>query len=103
MWLARLPDRRDPRGVRFSVPCVIAIAIAARLAGRDSFTAIGEWAASRPQRVLEKLGCPRSKRAGMYVAPWRRRHGGSRAWSITTWPMMCCASGPVSWPPRARS
>ena len=71
LWvrLARLPDRRDPRGVRFSVPCVIAIAIAARLAGRDSFTAIGEWAASRPQRVLQKLGCPRGKRAGMYVAP----------------------------------
>ena len=68
-WLGRLPDPRDPRGVRFSLPCVIAIAMAARLAGRDSFTAAGEWAASRPQRVLRALGCPRHKRAGVYVAP----------------------------------
>jgi predicted transposase YbfD/YdcC len=30
--------------VRFSLPCVIAVALAARLAGRDSFTAAGEWA-----------------------------------------------------------
>ncbi len=68
-WLARLPDPRDRRGVRFSVACVIAIAIAARLAGCDSFTAAGEWAASRPQRVLRALGCPLSKRAGVRVAP----------------------------------
>jgi hypothetical protein len=68
-WLARLPDPRDPRGVRFTLPCVIATVLAARLAGRDSFTAAGEWAASRPQRVLKALGCPRHKRAGVRVAP----------------------------------
>jgi DDE_Tnp_1-associated len=68
-WLARLPDPRDPRGVRFTLACVIAVAIAARLAGCDSFTAAGEWAASCPQRVLEALGCPLSKRAGVHVAP----------------------------------
>jgi hypothetical protein len=55
--------------VRFSLPCVIAITMAARLAGCDSFTAAGEWAASRPQRVLKALGCPRHKRARVYVAP----------------------------------
>ena len=68
-WLARLPDPRDPRGMRFTLACVIAVAIAARLAGCDSFTAVGEWAASRPQRVLKALGCPLSKRAGVHVAP----------------------------------
>ena len=68
-WLARLPDPRDRRGVRFTLACVIAVAIAARLAGCDSFTAVGEWAASRPQRVLKALGCPLSKRAGVHVAP----------------------------------
>src|ERR1035441_2239276 len=68
-WLARLPGPRDRRGgggapgglgrrgagrgVGFPLACVIAVAIAARLAGCDSFTAIGEWAASRPQRVLK--------------------------------------------------
>ena len=55
--------------MRFSLPCVIAIAMAARLAGCDSFTAAGEWSASRPQRVLKALGCPRHKRARVYVAP----------------------------------
>ena len=68
-WLGQLPDPRDPRGVRFTLPCVIAISIAARLAGCDSFTAAGEWAASRPQRVLKALGCPQHKRAGIRVAP----------------------------------
>jgi hypothetical protein len=68
-WLGRLPGPRDPRGLRFTLPCVIAISIAARLAGCDSFTAAGEWAASRPQRVLKALGCPRHKRAGIRVAP----------------------------------
>ena len=68
-WLARLPDPRDPQGVRFTLPCVIATVLAARLAGRDSFTAAGERAASRPQRVLKALGCPRHKRAGVRVAP----------------------------------
>ncbi len=68
-WLGQLPDPRDRRGKRFSLACVIATAMAARLAGRDSFTAIGEWAASRPQRVLKALGCPRDKRAGLYVGP----------------------------------
>ena len=55
--------------MRFTLACVIAISIAARLAGCDSFTAAGEWAASRPQRVLKALGCPRHKRAGVRVAP----------------------------------
>ena len=55
--------------MRFTLPCVIAISIAARLAGCDSFTAAGEWAASRPQRVLKALGCPQHKRAGIRVAP----------------------------------
>src|ERR1017187_392633 len=80
-WLARLPDPRDRRGVRFTLACVIAVAIAARLAGCDSFTAIGEWAASRPQRVLKALGCPLSKRAGVYIAPSEKkvRRGGGAA------------------------
>src|ERR1019366_2801403 len=68
-------------GVRFTLACVIAVAIAARLAGCDSFTAIGEWAASRPQRVLKALGCPLGKRAGVYIAPSEKtvRRGGGPA------------------------
>jgi hypothetical protein len=71
LWrrLGQLPDPRDRRGIRFSLPCVIATAMAARLAGCDSFTAIGEWAARRPQRVLKALGCPQDKRAGLYAGP----------------------------------
>ena len=68
-WLGQLPDPRDRRGVRFTLPCVIAVAMAARLAGCDSFTATGEWAAGRPQRVLKALGCPLHKRAGVCWPP----------------------------------
>src|ERR1035441_4128742 len=78
-WLARLPDPRDRRGVQFTLACVIAVAIAARLAGCDSFTAIGEWAARRPQRGLKALGCPLSKRAGGYIAPPGKDVGGAAA------------------------
>src|ERR1035438_2320285 len=37
-WLGQLPDPRDRRGVRFTLPCVIAVAMAARLAGGGSVT-----------------------------------------------------------------
>ena len=46
-YLARVPDPRDPRGIRHSLCSLLAAAIAAVLAGSRSFTAIGEWVAGR--------------------------------------------------------
>ena len=47
--LATVPDPRDPRGVRYPLAGVLAVAVTAVLAGARSFAAIGEWAA-RPAR-----------------------------------------------------
>ena len=54
--LARVPDPRDPRGVRHSLTSLLLAASAAVLAGARSFTAIGEWAADASPRVLAALG-----------------------------------------------
>jgi len=50
--LAGVPDPRDPRGVRHTLTSLLLAAVAAVLAGARSFTAIGEWAADAPPRVL---------------------------------------------------
>lgn len=54
--LAKVPDPRDPRGVRHPVAGVLAVGIAAVLAGARSFTAIGEWAAEATDELLTSLG-----------------------------------------------
>jgi predicted transposase YbfD/YdcC len=54
--LARVPDPRNPRGVRHPAGCILAVAAAAVLAGARSLAAIGEWAADAPQQVLAALG-----------------------------------------------
>lgn len=54
--LGQVPDPRDPRGVRHSIGAVLAVAVAAVLAGARSFTAIGEWAADCAPRLLAQLG-----------------------------------------------
>ena len=54
--LARVPDPRDPRGVRHTLTSLLLAAVAAVLAGARSFTAIGEWVADAPPQVLASLG-----------------------------------------------
>lgn len=54
--LAQVPDPRDPRGVRHSLTSLLLAAVAAVLAGAQSFAAIGEWAADAPPQVLAVLG-----------------------------------------------
>jgi hypothetical protein len=54
--LGRVPDPRDPRGVRHTLTSLLLAAAAAVLAGARSFTAIGEWVADAPPRVLAALG-----------------------------------------------
>ncbi|MBV9095427.1 MAG: ISAs1 family transposase, partial [Streptosporangiaceae bacterium] len=50
-----MPDPRKRRGVRHSLSSVLAAAIAAVLAGAQSFTAIAEWIADAPPQVLALL------------------------------------------------
>jgi predicted transposase YbfD/YdcC len=59
--LGRVPDPRDPRGVRHALPGLLAVGVAAVLAGARSFAAIGEWASETPTGLLAELGVSRSK------------------------------------------
>ncbi len=54
--LATVPDPRDPRGVRYQLAGVLAVAVSAVLTGARSFVAIGEWAADLSGEQLARLG-----------------------------------------------
>jgi DDE_Tnp_1-associated len=60
--LARVPDPRKRRGVRHWLSSVLAAAIAAVMAGPQSFTAIGAWIADVPPSMLASLGIRRDPR-----------------------------------------
>jgi predicted transposase YbfD/YdcC len=55
-YLAQIADPRHRRGRRHALGVVLAVAVAAVLAGARSLAAIGEWAADAPGPVLAALG-----------------------------------------------
>jgi hypothetical protein len=57
--LAQIADPRHRRGRRHALGAVLAVAVAAVLAGAKSLAAIGEWAADAPGPVLAALGVRR--------------------------------------------
>lgn len=67
--LAGLHDPRALQGRRYSLAAIVAIAVAATLAGSRGFTAIGEWAAGAPQHVLAAFGIRPRRGARLLVAP----------------------------------
>jgi predicted transposase YbfD/YdcC len=67
--LAQIPDPRQRRGRRHALAAVLAVAVAAVLAGARSLAAIGEWAADAPQPVLAALGVRRDVLRGAYRPP----------------------------------
>lgn len=58
--LGRVPDPRNPRGVRYPLAGVLAVAVCAVLAGARSFVAIGEWGLDLHADQLECLGLERA-------------------------------------------
>lgn len=54
--LSRVPDPRDPQGVRYPLAGMLAVGVSAVLAGARSFTAIGEWAGEVLGEDLDRLG-----------------------------------------------
>jgi len=67
--LSQVPDPRDRRGVRHGLPAVMAMAIAAVLAGSRSFYAIGQWIADASQKTLTTLGARQDPVSGRYLGP----------------------------------
>ena len=55
-YLATVPEPRARRGIRYPWTALLTAAAAALLAGAVSITAIGDWAADAPKRVLALLG-----------------------------------------------
>jgi predicted transposase YbfD/YdcC len=57
--LAQVPDPRKRRGRRHALAGLLAVGIAAVIAGSKSFAAIGQWAADAGPEVLAALGAAR--------------------------------------------
>ena len=60
--LGVMPDPRARRGVRHQFAGILAVGLAAVLAGARSFVAIGEWVAHQSAEVLAALGVTAAKR-----------------------------------------
>lgn len=54
--LQSVPDPRQRRGQRHHLAAVLAVGLAAVIAGAKSFAAISEWVAHQPLEVLQSLG-----------------------------------------------
>src|SRR5258707_4691690 len=65
---AAVPDPRDPRGIRHSLPCVLALCTAAVLCENTAIQDVTAWVHAAPQEVLAAAGVRRDA-LGMRVAP----------------------------------
>jgi len=65
---AAVPDPRDPRGIRHSLPCVLALCTAAVLCGNTQVEDVTAWVHAAPREVLAAAGARRSA-PGARVAP----------------------------------
>jgi hypothetical protein len=73
--LVQVPDPRKRRGRRHPLAGLLAVGIAAVIAGSKSFAAIGQWVADAGPEVLAVLGAVRA-------AQQKNRHsGGPSPWS----------------------
>ena len=67
--LTAVPDPRDPRGVRYPLTALLAVAVCAVLAGASSFAAITDWLHDLDEQMQPTLGFTRGIPAGTTV--WR--------------------------------
>ena len=59
----------DARGIRYQVPTVVGLSLAAVLAGSRSVYAIGQWIAGCSQKTLRVFGARIDPGTGRYVGP----------------------------------
>lgn len=67
--LAAVPDPRDPRGVRYPLAGLLAVAVCAVLAGASSFAAVTDWLHDLDEQAKARLGFERAVPVGTTV--WR--------------------------------
>jgi predicted transposase YbfD/YdcC len=54
--LAKVPDPRDPRGIRYPLSAVLSVAVCAVMAGASSFAAITDWLHDLDEHARIRLG-----------------------------------------------
>src|SRR3954467_8714680 len=57
--LAKVPDPRDPRGIRYPLSTLLTVAVCAVLAGASSFAAIPDWIHDLDDHARRRLGFDR--------------------------------------------
>ena len=55
-WLGKLEDKRDARGLRYSLVTILVLIVLAKLAGEDRLAGIAEWVKHRASFLAEALG-----------------------------------------------
>lgn len=65
---AAVPEPRDPRGIRHSLPCVLALCTAAVLCGNTTVEDVTAWVHAAPPEILAAAGARRNA-LGTCVAP----------------------------------
>lgn len=67
--LSTVPDPRDPRGCRYSLVSILAVAVCAVLAGACTFASVTDWVRNQDQEVWGRLGF--SDRVPAATTVWR--------------------------------
>ena len=67
--LAKVPDPRDPRGIRYPLSAVLTVAVCAVMAGASSFAAITDWLHDLDEHAQIRLGFSDGVPAGTTM--WR--------------------------------
>src|SRR4051794_26941352 len=65
--LAAVPDPRSPRGMRYPLAGLLAVAVCAVLAGASSFAAITDWLHDLDEAARARLGFTRGLPVGSTV------------------------------------
>jgi hypothetical protein len=89
LWdaLGRVPDPRNPSGRRFPLPGILALTVAALLAGRQGLSAISRWGRQCSSGQLRKLGIfrPRSPCHATYHNVFKALEGGVLEKALAEW------------------
>src|SRR6476620_6911944 len=59
--LAQIPDPRNPKGIRYPLPAVLALAVLAMLTGAKSYSAIAQFGRDKGAALALALGFRRGK------------------------------------------
>ena len=87
-YLARVPDPRDPRGVRHPLPAILGLICCGLLCGIDQLGAVADWGRHHSAALIQALGFTRPQTPCASTLhywcrtwtgkPWKRNSGPGR-------------------------